>query len=101
MKRTIIIGTVIIGLVLFAAVAFAYPRFGGYGGCGGVYQPEMQQIIVSGTYAELEAFREKVGFNVMPWVTDEETFKAMQESHKAMFQARQNGYGMMGWRAWR
>lgn len=98
MKRAIIVGTVIIGLVLFAAVAFAVPRFGAYGGChgGGYYQPEMIQIVATGTYADLAAFREKVGVNVMPWVTDEQSFKLMQDRYNA--QARY-GYGMMG--AWR
>jgi hypothetical protein len=114
MKRTIIIGTVIVGLVLFAAVTFAYPRFGTYGGCGGVYQPEMQQIITSGSYADLETFRENVGYNVMLWINDEETFKnsALFLSSKndtflrsfKLMQGRYNSqakYGMMGWRAWR
>ena len=81
MKRAIVIGLIVVGLVLFAAVAFAYPRFGAYGGCGGVYQLEMQQIIASGSYADLEAFREKVGHNVMPWIDDEESFKEIGRAH--------------------
>ena len=101
MKWIIIAGTVVVGLVLLAAIGLAYPGFGPYGGCHGrgysggygyQYAPGMMQIIATGTYADLEALREKAGVNIMPWV-NEESFKLMQNHYNTQWR-----YGMIGWR---
>ncbi|RJQ15678.1 hypothetical protein C4573_05975 [Candidatus Woesearchaeota archaeon] len=55
----------------------------------GEYRDQMEQILEEGTYADLEAFREEIGFSVMPRVTDEETFALMKERHAQQEQFRE------------
>ncbi len=48
------------------------------------FHDQMQDIMVTGTYADLVALREESGKPMMPQVTDETSFAAMQEQHKQM-----------------
>ena len=69
---------------------------------GNIFQPgsmheQMEPIMEEGTYADLVKFREEVGFTMMPWVQDEETFRQAQERHEQMERWHEvNGYGHGG-----
>lgn len=64
------------------------------------FHEQMEEIMEEGAYSDLEKFREEIGFNMMPWVKDEETFKQAQEMHKNMeenghMHGKMMGSGMM------
>lgn len=72
------------------------------GGCGMIqgniqYHEQMERIMEEGTYDDLIALREKTGFNMMPFVDNEESFKQMQEKHEQMEKFREeNGFERLG-----
>jgi len=59
------------------------------------HHEEMEQVMEKGSFQDLVALREKIGFNIMPWVNDETQFKEMQERHEQM-EEMMEGNGMMG-----
>ena len=70
-----------------------------------LYHEDMEKIMEDGKYSDLVALRQKTGVNMMPWVDNEEEFKAMQTMHESMEDMHEkmmnssngfNGKGMMG-----
>ena len=58
----------------------------------------MEEIIEQGEYSNLEVLREKLGFNIMPMIGNEQDFREMQEMHESMEELHEKyGYGMMGY----
>jgi hypothetical protein len=62
---------------------------------------EMQKIMSTGTYSDLTAYRQKTGYDMMPWVKNENDFNLAQQMHTKMLQWRQangntnsQGYGL-------
>ena len=48
------------------------------------HHERMEKILENGTYQDLLDYRNEIGMNVMPWVTDEESFLELKERHKEM-----------------
>ena len=101
-RKAILFG--IVGLLLIGS-AFAYM---GYGGMGrgmmgnrmGVNHEQMEEVMEQGTFSDLQRLRQETGFNIMPWVNDEATFKQMQDMHEKMEKYMESsnwksGMGMM------
>ena len=60
---------------------------------------DMQKIMVNGTYSDLVDYRQTSGFNVMPWVQNEQDFTLAQQTHSRMGQGngpRGQGFGRSG-----
>lgn len=93
-KTTLLAAFGLIVLSLLALGAFAYGQRLGTGigaegasgtrGVRGAYHEQMEQIMESGTFADLVALRTETGRQLMPFVTDETTFAAQQERHEQM-----------------
>jgi len=97
MNKKIIVIAALIALVSIGIVAASGFR----GQSSNAPNKDMENIMETGTYTDLVNYRTTSGYNVMPWVQDEESFKAMQEQHNAMEQyAKENGlemgHNMMG-----
>ena len=61
------------------------------------YHEGMEKVMEEGTYNDLVAFREKLGFKIMPWIDNEQEFKEMQELHEKMEKLHEeNEFGMQG-----
>jgi len=89
MKKTYIAATVMLLLLIGTGVAAAHSFSRQNAG----QNTQVEQMLESGTYQDLVAYRAKTGFNVMPMVQDEEGFKLMQELHKLRESYwEQNGY---------
>ncbi len=92
MKKGLLITGAALALLIVAAVgAFAYGGRGMMAGdvspAGverGAYHDQMEEILESGSYADLEALRAETGMPMMPWVTDDATFQQAQERHEEM-----------------
>jgi hypothetical protein len=90
MKKTtaVLLALLIVGIVS-ASVAFAYG--GSFSGQGkGTHYQDMQNIMSAGTYADLVAYRQTSGANVMPWVQNEQDFALARQMHSKMNQWRQS-----------
>ena len=70
-----------------------------------LHHEAMEELMENGKYSDLAALRNKLGFNMMPFVDNEEKFKAMQTMHESMEGMHEkmgnssngfNGMGMMG-----
>lgn len=110
---TILLALLVISIVS-ASIAFAYgEKFGANTGEIQTHYQDMQEIMGSGTYGDLVEYKQTSGFNIMPWVQDEEDFTLAKERHAEMIQWRGEnniqsgqGYGrnggcpMMNNRAW-
>ncbi len=61
------------------------------GDCRGMYNnhESMEEIFEDGTYADLLAYRQKTGLQVLPWVDSKEEFTLAKEMHERMEQQRQ------------
>ena len=58
---------------------------------------QMDTILERGNLGDLEKFRQKLGYNVMPWVQDEKSFKTAGEMHEFMEEQFDNrSYGRRG-----
>lgn len=58
---------------------------------------DMEELMEEGNYAGLTALREKLGFNIMPSIDNEQEFREMQELHGRMEKLNEgNGFGMKG-----
>ncbi|MBC8500776.1 MAG: hypothetical protein ISS25_00095 [Nanoarchaeota archaeon] len=94
-----IVALVLVAMLLLAWSALAHGGFS----FQGTFHEQMEEIMEEGTYDDLLAMREELGFNMMPWVVDEETFEQAKEHHEAMEEFHErNGYsryglGMMGY----
>jgi len=102
----------IIGILAFVALLTlgvaigAGNAFWGYGGNMGSHHDTMEQLMEEGSYQDLSLYREQIGGNFMPFVTNEDTFLEMKEHHEFMEQFHENdenqrsfgnkGYGRQG-----
>ena len=71
---------------------------GNMAGMGGMMQhhEDMEKVMEEGTYSDLVKLREELGFNMMPWVENEEDFELAQKIHEKMGKSHEeNGMGMM------
>ena len=101
-RKAILFG--IVGLLLIGS-AFAYMGYGGMargmmGNRIGVNHEQMEEVMEEGTFNDFQKLRQETGFNMMPWVNDEATFKQMQEMHEKMEKYMESsnwksGMGMM------
>ncbi len=92
MNKPLIVG--LVGIVLVATLLLGVHAYGQQiqqnqnsnsieqGTCE--YHDQMQTIMTTGTYADLVKLREESGKPMMPFVTDETSFKTIQEHHKQM-----------------
>ncbi|NJL44001.1 MAG: hypothetical protein HC945_01605 [Nitrosarchaeum sp.] len=79
----------VLGLVVLGGAALAGP-WGSQGsgmqqrggGPSGAYHERMEEVLSSGSYADLLSLREELGVTLAPWVQDEEGFAALQERHE-------------------
>ena len=104
MKKAILFG--ILGLLLIGSV-FAYMGSGNRNNMGMMgsknfnmqqHHEQMEELMEEGSFEDLQKLRQE-GFNMMPWVNDEETFKQAQERHEQMEKIMENsnfGRGMTG-----
>ncbi len=93
-KKSFVIAGILILVLALASVVSAFGMMGRFGKrtastvpaatAMDAYHDEMLKIMEQGTYADLAAFRQKIGFNIMPYVTDDATFTEAQEHHKIM-----------------
>ena len=62
----------------------------------------MEQLFEKGTYSNLEDLRKDLGYNLMPFITDEATFEKAKEQFEVMDQwmEKNGGRGMMGSRGY-
>lgn len=92
MKKTLL---VVIGVALVAIVAgivFAHKPDNGKD--MGAYKDEIESVLTNGTYTELTELRDDLGFQVLPWVQDEDDFAFAQEMHERMEEHhKEHGYG--------
>ncbi len=58
------------------------------------YHEDIENIIENGTYKDLENYRNQLNRNIIPWVTDEETFQQLKERHEQMEEYREEGRGI-------
>ncbi len=107
MKKAALIVGAALGLLILAGVgAFAYGgmRGGGPGGAyanytgnftPGQYHDQVEQVLESGTFADLQALRQETGMPMLPRVQDEATFQQAQQQYV------EDGFGpgMMGYGA--
>jgi len=81
-------------LVLIGTSAMAWSGFG-RGNAGAVdagatayekgqYHEQMEQIVETGSYADLEALREETGRPMAPWVQSQEDFDVWKARHEQM-----------------
>ncbi|MCF7871666.1 hypothetical protein K9L97_01405 [Candidatus Woesearchaeota archaeon] len=84
-KKYLVFGIALIAL-LTVGLASAY---GGLGPMNGEHHEDVESILETGTYADLEAYRNEVGYPVMHRVQSREDFELMQERHQWM---EENGY---------
>ena len=86
-----IISILLLVLVLGGASAFAYQNYSGEmrgnyyldkPSQRGQFQDQMYQIIENGTYEDLVALREELGFDLMRRVDSQEDFEYMQQMHE-------------------
>jgi len=111
MKKGIIVaGIAFAAVLLWLGIASAHGTGGMLGnGSGnqmgmnqmnmGAHHEEMEKLMEEGNYAELVKLREANGFNMMPWVENEEDFKLAQQMHEKMDKFHENmpmKGGMMG-----
>jgi len=104
-KRTIILAAVaMLSLLIIAGIAAAQSMLrskanvqnpdGSWQGMGmmhnnmmkGMMQhhEEMEEIMEEGIYADLVKLREEYGFEIMPWVENEEDFQLAKQMHEKM-----------------
>ena len=91
--KALIIGMVALVLAAVAVSAHGMGRMG-----MGTYHDKMEKVLEEGTYEDLVSLRKDTGMPMMPWVTDEATFKLMQQHHAIMEKYRTAGgmgYGGM------
>jgi len=93
MNKAILFG--IIGFLLIGSV-FAYMGNGNSMGMMGnrnwnmaEHHEQMEELMEEGSFEDLQKLRQE-GFNMMPWVNDETTFKQMQEMHEQMEKFMEN-----------
>ena len=96
-----LVAIALIGALAFIGSAFAHSSNnlnGMHNNLGGMRQhhEEMKDVMEEGSYAGLEGLRARLGFNIMPWVDNDETFEEAKRMHEAMHS--NNGYGMNGMR---
>lgn len=93
-KKLIAISALVVLLIVGVVAAHGF-REQSTTGANEDMQNTMEPIIETGTYTDLVNYRTTSGYNVMPWVKDEESFKALQELHNTMDQyAEENGLEM-------
>lgn len=85
-KRSIILAGAALAVLLVAVGAVSAFMGMGRGSKGDFSQHHetMEKIMEEGSYADLVAYREESGLNIMPMATDEQSFQDMQEMHKTM-----------------
>lgn len=85
MKKAIWIITAIVALIAIVGVfAAAQGNVSGRTLTRGTTYEQMSAILENGTYADLQNYRETSGFNVMPWVQDEQDFQLAKVMHEKM-----------------
>jgi len=95
-KITTVLLTLLVISIVSASIALAYgPRFQAQDNNGTHYQ-DMQKIMANGTYSDLVEYRQTAGFNVMPWVQNEEDFTLAKQMHSRMSQNFPNGQASQG-----
>lgn len=109
-KKLVFAAIAIVSLLVIAGIALAQMGWGNRraenedgawqrGMMNGMmaYHDDMEELMEEGEYADLIALREKLGFNIMPSIDNEQEFKEMQELHERMEKLNEgNGPGMKG-----
>jgi len=92
MKTSKKISFMLVGVVaLIAIVAGVFAHQGNYGNSidgsnhqRGMYHEDLSEVLESGTFEDLEAYREEIGFDVMRKVQSQEDFDEMKQRHQEM-----------------
>ena len=90
-----IIGILLISAILSLSLVSAHMGGGLRSGHMGHHE-EMEKIMEQGTYKDLVAHREEIGWNVKPWVTSEEDFELAKGMHERMEKRHEGNTGFYG-----
>lgn len=86
----------LLGILGNAGVVFAHGGYGIEGGYGRYADNgirwEIEQVLESGSYSELEEMRQRYQVPIMQWVESEEDFKVARQMHKWFW--GEPGYGL-------
>ena len=85
MKKTIAIIAIMLLLAVGVVTANRYSNSES-GKERSMHREEMHELMESGTYSDLVDVREKTGFDIKPWIQNQEYFGLMQEMHERMEQ---------------
>ena len=69
----------LLSLAMVLGVVYAHSSGSGVGVRDGSMHELMESVIEDGSYADLVALRDEIGFNVMAWVEDESDFELAKE----------------------
>ncbi|MAG38877.1 hypothetical protein CMO90_02205 [Candidatus Woesearchaeota archaeon] len=75
-----ILASFLVGMLLLVGASLANSGFS----FQGTFHELMEEIMEKGSFEDLQMLREKNGFNMMPFVNDEESFQKMKEHHEEM-----------------
>ncbi|MCA9496462.1 MAG: hypothetical protein KC589_05955 [Nanoarchaeota archaeon] len=100
MKKTLIAIISLVIVTLGATLVFAHGggfennlRFQNQQNKTGIYHEQVEELIETGTYQDLENLREEVGFPIARWVNSEEDFAEFKERHEEMEKEGYTNYG--------
>jgi len=93
-KKNIGISVVVVfSLLLLVGTVFAHQSGFNLREKMGSFHEQMESIMEKGSYEDLQALREEKGFNMMPFISNEDSFQEMKEHHEEMEAFHEKGEG--------